>query len=880
MVGFRLWLQERIAKLDEPHPRRVIGLSALAILVSLIVGPKLLAQLDGLGTVKVQVVDFATQKLQNPVAFKARSNGTLLGLVFQVFRSTTDQTPISEHAAKRSSADPQEWSFEGFNGDPGTGYVLKAKGLLDAAGTSILSDNAIAFSIAEPNQTVIVCGDLACDPGETAASCPADCDAPPPTGPVCGDLRCDSKETAASCPADCGTSAPPQNEPPPAPAPAIDVILPPEGAKILAPARLAATVANASPVGLIFDVIDPNGATKSHPASKATTGEWALEYVNGPGAYRFSARASLSDGTLVVWPFDRRFEILPPPPPPAAPATSAPPAATPIGEPGTELLSPSDSATFSGPVFFSARGRNADPIAMVFVVKSSGGLETLVLAASNAATGAWSATQDFPVDAYTVRARATFPGNLQVFSPDERRFAVGSGVPPAAPPPPPPAEPVAATTTQTLPPPPPPTGPPTPTAPPPPKEVPTAISAPASPPPAPAPTDPARTPATTTVPALTPERKEELRAQLEQPYEPSIPVELALECRSSGIVPDRCASWLAAKYRPAECVSAGASTREACAAILETASKPADEKVLFGMPSKEDVAAARARVGEIVGEALPSPEMPPAVLPFLAVVPAPKERWRVIPSSEAEKEGAAMAFVSLDSDGDGLTDDIEARLGTDPRDPDSDDDGFEDGMETRNGYNPLGAGRLGTPLRGVEIALTDRLPVEEPRGRDAEADPSLAVAAVETVEAGGETPVLRLSGRAAQDSVVTLFIYSYLPVMVTTVTDGDGNWSYDFGSRLADGRHEAYVAVNDGTGRLVASSNPLAFFVKEARAASEEDFLRPDVDIRPVEEIPIRAYVLGAGLLLLFALILTVVIVRQVRRSPMEPHDRGSGGNL
>ncbi|MCX6740137.1 MAG: hypothetical protein NTZ49_02830 [Candidatus Parcubacteria bacterium] len=75
------------------------------------------------------------------------------------------------------------------------------------------------------------------------------------------------------------------------------------------------------------------------------------------------------------------------------------------------------------------------------------------------------------------------------------------------------------------------------------------------------------------------------------------------------------------------------------------------------------------------------------------------------------------AGVPSDLDADGLTDDEEATLGTDPLnsdsdndgltdreevmvyktnplDPDTDKDGFFDGEEVKNGYNPLGTGKL------------------------------------------------------------------------------------------------------------------------------------------------------------------------------------------
>lgn len=53
--------------------------------------------------------------------------------------------------------------------------------------------------------------------------------------------------------------------------------------------------------------------------------------------------------------------------------------------------------------------------------------------------------------------------------------------------------------------------------------------------------------------------------------------------------------------------------------------------------------------------------------------------------------GSALWTISrrLDSDGDGLPDDIEFVIGTIPNDPDSDDDGLPDGAEVAQGTNPL-----------------------------------------------------------------------------------------------------------------------------------------------------------------------------------------------
>jgi hypothetical protein len=61
----------------------------------------------------------------------------------------------------------------------------------------------------------------------------------------------------------------------------------------------------------------------------------------------------------------------------------------------------------------------------------------------------------------------------------------------------------------------------------------------------------------------------------------------------------------------------------------------------------------------------------------------------VATSSESVNQSQAK-----DSDSDGLSDDEEAKYGTDANNPDTDGDGFQDGYEVENGYNPNGPGKL------------------------------------------------------------------------------------------------------------------------------------------------------------------------------------------
>lgn len=64
-------------------------------------------------------------------------------------------------------------------------------------------------------------------------------------------------------------------------------------------------------------------------------------------------------------------------------------------------------------------------------------------------------------------------------------------------------------------------------------------------------------------------------------------------------------------------------------------------------------------------------------------------------NQDSSEEDEDYDFVPiLDSDNDGLTDEEEAALGTNPNNEDSDSDGYDDLSEINNGYNPLGDGVL------------------------------------------------------------------------------------------------------------------------------------------------------------------------------------------
>jgi hypothetical protein len=100
----------------------------------------------------------------------------------------------------------------------------------------------------------------------------------------------------------------------------------------------------------------------------------------------------------------------------------------------------------------------------------------------------------------------------------------------------------------------------------------------------------------------------------------------------------------------------------------------------------------RALRGETGGEPTP----PPAPTPAAPTLPAVDTDGDGLSDEEEARRGTDPA--NRDTDGDGLSDGDEVnRYGTDPKNRDTDEDGFPDAQEIQNGYNPLGAGRCPNP---------------------------------------------------------------------------------------------------------------------------------------------------------------------------------------
>lgn len=227
-----------------------------------------------------------------------------------------------------------------------------------------------------------------------------------------------------------------------------------------------------------------------------------------------------------------------------------------------------------------------------------------------------------------------------------------------------------------------------------------------------------------------------------------------------------------------------------------------------------------------------------------------------------------MALM-IDTDQDGLPDDMEKIIGTDPNNADTDGDGYADGVELKNNYDPLGFGGSAEKLYPVAQAIIENKELEQPK-TEGEVSENLEVETISNVSnKEGENEGYLFAGKAEANSVVTLYFYSDLPLIATVKTDEYGNWQYEFTQSLIDGEHEVYVAVNDNTGKITSKSNPLNFFVKEAKAASVKDFVSSSSSVTPQTntEKLVKYYIIIATVIALTGILLFVSFIIQRKRT-------------
>ncbi|MFC1687363.1 Ig-like domain-containing protein [Patescibacteria group bacterium] len=118
---------------------------------------------------------------------------------------------------------------------------------------------------------------------------------------------------------------------------------------------------------------------------------------------------------------------------------------------------------------------------------------------------------------------------------------------------------------------------------------------------------------------------------------------------------------------------------------------------------------------------------------------------------------------------------------------------------------------------------------------------------IKTIEEGNK---IVFTGQGPPNSYITLFIYSE-PLVVITQTDADGNFIYTLDKDLLDGKHEVYATVTNDTGKIIQQSQPFSFFVREARAVSEDEYMQGYVDVGSGSDQAVRDYAIIAMLVVL-----------------------------
>jgi len=77
---------------------------------------------------------------------------------------------------------------------------------------------------------------------------------------------------------------------------------------------------------------------------------------------------------------------------------------------------------------------------------------------------------------------------------------------------------------------------------------------------------------------------------------------------------------------------------------------------------------------------------------------------------------------------------------------------------------------------------------------------------------------LKITGKSTPNSTVIFYVFSD-PLVITTKTDGNGNWQYTIEDPLEPGKHEVYAIVDNGDG-VYKRSDPMSFLISTASASA------------------------------------------------------------
>jgi len=224
-----------------------------------------------------------------------------------------------------------------------------------------------------------------------------------------------------------------------------------------------------------------------------------------------------------------------------------------------------------------------------------------------------------------------------------------------------------------------------------------------------------------------------------------------------------------------------------------------------------------------------------------------KELEEVISQKEGEKQ-EILAEVLKDSDGDGLSDEEELRIGINPFRVDSDNDGFLDSIEIEEGFDPL------TPSPAEKIVY------EEPPKSKAPISENYKIERIEMVKLPIGEDGLKIQGKGLPNTFITIYVYSLPFLVLITKTDANGNFVYILDKPLAKGHHQIYIAITDNKGKIKERSEVFNFIQTETAVAAILPPYIPEEVISPTESLS-QVYTLLVVSLIIFSLGLALFII-------------------
>lgn len=480
MSELRLWIHQKIARLDGARERRFVALAATLILASLAFGPYAARTVYAVfNAPRIIIENIGTDPRTNPVSFKARTTNVILPQIVFII-TPAEGAPITLLGQLKSSARDAIWKSDDFFGTPGMKYSVIAQGLSSMT-NQVIESRAIAFSVIDTKASMITVASsdleqesgpkhidisqIAAWPGAepaieirgiqrgfkadsaffrvksmTGLAFLGEYPAESAEGGVwqalfkvpggslyqvtlvgrLGEKLVESASRNVNVPAATALkneSAPTADAPESIPATLL-ILLPNSESETTGPVSFAARVRNATATSIVFEVVDPAGVKRVLPASAGPDGQWTSVFIGEAGRYELEARAIFEGGAIARLSDSRSFKIIA-----AATSTKTNSVDVLTTGPSVELFSPSEtSGPLNGAVSIVGRLRNGLPEKVVAVVSGPKNSETFVLATKAPTGDYWTAIFEGVDGEYSFKMRATV-GEDEYYS-EERRFTI------------------------------------------------------------------------------------------------------------------------------------------------------------------------------------------------------------------------------------------------------------------------------------------------------------------------------------------------------------------------------------------------------------------------------------------------------------------------